>query len=86
MASIYRGVVCPDCQGEGKIASCPECSGNGMIVCDLCGGDGVRLVPSSEGMAQAACICKSGYFTCGVCSGGTGVCGRCAGTGFVDGK
>jgi hypothetical protein len=64
---------------------CKECSGNGTIVCDLCGGDGVRRGLAAEESQSMACVCKSGYFTCAACSGGTGVCGRCAGTGFLQG-
>jgi hypothetical protein len=83
MSSVYRGNVCPDCGGEGRITDCTQCGGNGTIICDLCGGDGVRMAPSLEGERSSTCVCKSGYFTCAACSGGTGVCGRCIGTGFL---
>jgi hypothetical protein len=86
MTSVYRGNACPDCNGDGRITECSVCDGSGTLVCDLCGGIGVRMAPTGDRMQSAQCICKSGYFTCATCSGGTGVCGRCSGTGFVQGK
>ncbi|MFT3767064.1 MAG: hypothetical protein QM820_16325 [Minicystis sp.] len=83
--SVYRGAVCPDCRGEGRIAACDQCSGSGTLPCDLCGGLGRRMVSKNgEGM-RVPCVCQNGYYTCATCSGGTGVCGRCAGTGMLEG-
>ena len=59
------------------------CNGNGTLLCDLCGGDGVRTVPLGDGMQSVPCTCGNGYFSCAACSGGGGVCGRCGGTGFL---
>ncbi len=86
MASIYRGEVCGDCHGEGRIERCEECNGNGTLPCDLCGGDGVRNLHMEGSAKSVPCICKTGFFSCARCSGGTGVCGRCAGTGFLEGR
>lgn len=85
MSSVYRGSVCPDCGGEGRLASCPECGGAGTLPCDLCHGTGQRRVTrGGEGVTEA-CVCEHGYFTCATCSGGTLTCGRCAGTGMLEG-
>lgn len=75
--SVYRGAVCADCHGEGRITSCSACGGAGTLPCDLCHGNGVRRSPDGP----VPCVCQSGYFTCAACSGGTGVCGGCGGSG-----
>jgi hypothetical protein len=86
MSSVYRGSVCPDCGGDGRITQCEQCGGSGTLVCDLCHGNRERTVPSENGgMRRVPCVCEEGYFTCAACSGGTGVCGRCSGTGMLEG-
>ena len=80
--SVYRSSVCPDCEGEGRIAQCTECAGNGTLPCDVCGGRGLRIVEKAN---MVPCVCNHGYFACATCSGGTGACGRCAGTGMLEG-
>jgi hypothetical protein len=83
--SVYRGAVCPDCRGEGRIGPCAECSGSGTLPCDLCSGTGSRVVRVDDETKRVPCVCEQGYFTCAACSGGTGVCGRCAGSGMLEG-
>jgi RecJ-like exonuclease len=84
--SAYRGQPCPDCHAEGRIEACEACSGAGTLLCDLCGGNGVRRVVQDGEARTVPCLCHNGYFTCAACSGGTGVCGRCGGTGFLEGR
>ena len=80
MSSIYRGGMCPDCDGGGRITDCAPCAGNGTLICDLCNGTGARIAPAGGGEC-VPCVCQNGYFICAACSGGTGVCGRCGGRG-----
>jgi len=83
--SVYRGHVCPDCSGEGRITACSQCGGSGTLPCDICSGRGFRMASKDGTGAMVPCICESGYFTCATCSGGTGVCGRCGGGGMLEG-
>ncbi|MFO0759010.1 MAG: hypothetical protein U0359_21135 [Byssovorax sp.] len=83
MSSIYRGSVCPDCGGSGRIETCAACGGTGTLLCDLCTGSGQRTVQKDGAPMVVACVCERGYFVCAACSGGTGVCGRCAGSGMT---
>ncbi|MBK8253357.1 MAG: hypothetical protein IPK82_11915 [Polyangiaceae bacterium] len=78
--SIYRGAVCPVCNGSGKV-SCDQCGGLGRIVCDICNGTGTRVIKQNGEMNSVPCLCETGHFTCTLCSGGTAVCGQCQGKG-----